>query len=108
MRDGGMKETTLAGHLRHLQAALSWAVKHDLIPKAPRIERPKRAKGVGKAMRGRPITTEEYERMLAAAPKVRKRDGEMRQRFLCGLWRCSLWIGEALAYVARKRGWSES
>ena len=72
LRATGVKETTIAGHLRHLRAALGWAVSQELLPKVPKIEMPKRAKGVTKTMRGRPITTEEYERMLASVAAVRK------------------------------------
>lgn len=32
MRQEGMRETTIATHLRHLRAALSWAVSMELLP----------------------------------------------------------------------------
>ena len=40
-----------------------------MLPKLPKIEKPKRAKG-SKVMKGRPITGEEFERMLAKVPGV--------------------------------------
>ncbi len=44
-REGGRAETSIATHLRHIRAALSWATSMGLIPTTPRIEMPKRAKG---------------------------------------------------------------
>ena len=41
-----------------------------MIPKAPKVKRPKRAKQ-SKLMKGRPITVEEFERMLDKAITVR-------------------------------------
>jgi integrase len=55
---------TIASYLRHLKAALNWAVRMELLNEAPKITMPKRAKGQ-KRMKGRPITVEEFERMLA-------------------------------------------
>ncbi len=69
-RKEGMKDTTLAHHLRHIKAALRWAAKLGLMSKAPAIEMPKRAKGQSQA-RSRAITTEEYERVILAIPKAR-------------------------------------
>lgn len=54
---------TVATYLRHLKAALNWACKAGMIHTVPAITMPKRQKGV-KLMKGRPITTEEFERML--------------------------------------------
>lgn len=64
MRERRLAESTIAGNLAHLRAALNWAVNIGLLPAAPKVERPKRVK-TGKIMKGRPITTEEFERMLA-------------------------------------------
>jgi integrase len=58
------KETTVACHLRHLKTALNWAVRKGMLRELPDFDMPKQASGV-KLMRGRPITTEEFERMLA-------------------------------------------
>ncbi len=48
-------------------------------------------------MRGRPITAEEFDRMIAAVPKVRDKFVSRWQRFLRGLWWSGLRLGEALA-----------
>ena len=58
-----MKDTTIARHLRHIRAALSWAVSMGMLPKVPEMHPPKLAKGQA-LMRGRPITAEEFDRML--------------------------------------------
>lgn len=89
-----LKETTIATHLRHLRAAISWAVSMELLPKVPDFHMPKRARGLT-LMRGRPITTEEFERMLAAAPKVRPEDAAIWIHYLKGLWLSGLRLEES-------------
>jgi integrase len=64
LRQDGLTETTIKGYSAHLKAALRWAERMGLLVKAPKIDMPKRAKG-SKVMKGRPITGEEFERMLA-------------------------------------------
>ena len=95
LRKGGMKEVTIAAYLRHLRAALSWAVKMEMLPKVPKIEMPKRAKG--KAMRGRPITPAELDRMIEAVAQVRPEDSTEWERYLIGLWFSGLRLRESLA-----------
>ena len=94
MRQAGMRETTIATHLRHLRAALGWAVSMGLLPKVPDFHMPKRAKGLT-LMRGRPITTEEFERMLAVVPKVRPDDAATWVHYLKGLWLSGLRLEES-------------
>ncbi|MBP60391.1 MAG: hypothetical protein CMJ62_02590 [Planctomycetaceae bacterium] len=67
LREMGRQETTIDGHLAHLVAALNWAVGIGLLTEVPAIKRPKRVKRSGKTdkMKGRPITLEEFERMMA-------------------------------------------
>jgi integrase len=95
LRKTGISETSIDAYLGHLQAALSWAVSMDMLPKMPKIQRPKKAKG-RKLMRGRPITAEEFERMIAVVPKIRKRDAAAWQRYLTGLWLSGLRLEESL------------
>ena len=45
LRARKVKETSIASYLRHLKAALNWAVSMALLPSAPRIHMPKRGKG---------------------------------------------------------------
>ncbi len=48
-------------------------------------------------MKGRPITREEFERMLTVSEKVRPDDFRHWKGFLEGLWLSGLRLGEALA-----------
>ena len=95
-RKEGMKATTLARHLRCIKACLRWAERQGLLGKAPSIEMPKLPKGQSMA-KHRAVTAEEFERMLAAVPKVRKHDAEAWERLLRGLWLSGLRLSEALA-----------
>ena len=97
LRKAGMKETTLARHLRHIKAALRWAARVGLLGKAPTIEMPKAAKGQSLA-RSRAVTTEEYERMLTATVKVRPGDAPEWQRLLAAAWLGGLRLGELVAF----------
>ncbi len=47
-------------------------------------------------MKGRPITTEEFERMLDVVPEVRPDDSHVWGRYLRGLWLSGLRRGESL------------
>jgi integrase len=72
LRKLGRAEATISGHLAHLRAALSWGVDQGLISEVPKIKKPKRGRrsfGTD-PMKGRPISGEEFERMLAAVPKA--------------------------------------
>ena len=55
--------------LSHLRPALSWAVSMGLLASVPEIHRPQAARG-RKLMRGRPITGEEFDRIIEAVSKV--------------------------------------
>jgi integrase len=68
MRRKGLAEATIKGNLAHLKAALRWAERIGLLVKAPRIDMPRRAKATD-VMKGRPITTEEFDRLLPTAPE---------------------------------------
>ena len=94
LRQESMKEITIATHLRHLHAALSWAVSMGMLPKVPDFHMPKRAKG-RTLMRGRPITAEEFERMLGKAPGVRPKDTAAWLYYLNGLWLSGLRLEES-------------
>lgn len=95
LRKEGMRETTLACHLRHIGAALGWAVSIGMLAKAPRIQRSKRLKGQ-KFMKGRPITAEEFDRMLDKIPATRPEDAAVWARYLTGLWLSGLRLVESL------------
>jgi len=107
----GLKDSTIAGHLAHLRSILSWAVEIGVIRSVPKLQKPTRNMG-GKMMRGRPITAEEFDRMLRAvrerswvnntAPdrkgKLVSRVGAKAwRRYLRGLWLSGLRLEESLA-----------
>jgi integrase len=46
-------------------------------------------------MRGRPITTEEFDRMIAAVPAVRSQDAKVWVHYLMGLWLSGLRLEES-------------
>jgi len=97
LRIAGMKDTTLAVHLAHLKPVLKWAVRQGYLRTVSDIDMPKRARGVSQAMRGRPITGEELDRMIEKVPEKRKREPEKWQQLLRGLNLSGLRLGEALA-----------
>jgi integrase len=98
LREDGIAETTIAAYLAHLKAALNWAVGQKLLfarPAFPKIHRLKKCKG--RPMKGRPITAEEFERMLVAVPTVVGTDAATYWRhYLRGLWASGLRLGESL------------
>ena len=98
MRTDGLKETTLAGYLAHLKAALGWAVKQKLLPARPTFPKIHRAKKyAGRPMKGRPITAEEFERMLAAVPAVVGEEAAPQwAHYLRGLWASGLRLTESM------------
>jgi len=116
LRSAGRSESTIAGHLAHLRAALQWAADIGMIPEVPKLKRPKRAKKGGTSpMKGRPITTEEFERMLGKVSEAlfgKPKEGEEARstgqldsqrdivetwkRLLRGLWWSGLRLDESL------------
>jgi integrase len=95
LRDKGLRESSIATHLRHVKAALRWGHDMGMLVKMPSVQMPKRARNQ-RRMRGRPITREEFERMLKAVDNVRSNDAAIWKGFLEGLWLSGLRLGEAL------------
>lgn len=95
LRATEIAETSIATHLRHLRAALSWAVQMKLLTSMPRIAMPKRAK-TRKLMRGRPLTPTEFQAMLDTVTAVRPQDAEVWKEYLNGLWLSGLRLTESL------------
>ncbi|PHS14502.1 MAG: hypothetical protein COA78_05755 [Blastopirellula sp.] len=96
LRAEGKTEDTIACYTRHLKAALNWAVEMGMMHEIPKMRKPKRAKGA-KAMKGRPITGEEFDRMLY---RVKGEVGEVSEAswkyYLRGLWLSGLRFEESL------------
>ncbi|MHC2066565.1 tyrosine-type recombinase/integrase [Bremerella sp. T1] len=96
VRESGTSEATLACYLRHLKSALRWGVGMGMIHQQPKIKMPKRVKGAS-IMKGRPISGEEFDRMVAKVPKVCGVDVATDwENLLRGLWLSGLRISEAL------------
>ncbi len=96
LREGGRSEPTIRTYMAHLMSALKWAVTISVLSAVPKTQRLKRAKK-SKVMKGRPITTEEFEQMLAKTPSVVGPDAADRWRHLqLGLWLSGLRLSEAM------------
>jgi integrase len=75
---------------------MRWAHRQGLLLALPQFTMPKRVKGA-KVMRGRPITTEEYERMLKVVAAVVENIADKSWTFyLNGLWESGLRLSESL------------
>jgi integrase len=78
---------------------MNWAKSQKLIvhlPTFPKVKRAKASKG-GKVMRGRPITTEEFERMLGQVSEIVGPAVAFQWTFyLHGLWTSGLRLTESL------------
>lgn len=86
---------TIHGHLAELRKVLRWCSKMRLIKELPHIQFPELTDG----MKGRPITLEEFERIVEAVPNVRKilpQYAKHWAHFLRGMWLSGLRIEEAM------------
>jgi integrase len=91
-----LTEASVARHLRCIKSIARWAHRQGLIAKVPAVDMPKR--GVAAKMKGRPITGEEFDRMIEAVEKVTgPKAAESWKALLRGLWWSGLRLGEALA-----------
>lgn len=112
---------TVRKYFQHLQTALKWAKEQGLIRSVPMFpKQTKQTQRGAKLMKGRPITGEEFERMLAAVekslvpPRVEKpnakkskhtpppqkpnlKAAESLRYLMRGLWLSGLRLGEALS-----------
>ena len=71
LRGSRLAEDTIRSILAHIKSALAWAVEQKLLSRLPTFPKLRRVKkAAGTPMKGRPITAEEFERMLAAVPSV--------------------------------------
>jgi integrase len=92
----GRSVETVKGHLRHLKVSLRWAHENEMLIRVPKIKMPKGEKGA-KLMKGRPITAEEFDRMLAKVESIVDADKvDAWKHLLRGLWWSGLRIGESL------------
>jgi integrase len=87
--------STIAGDCRVLKAALNWAKSQKYINSVPTFPKLKKARKV-KVMKGRPVTAEEFDRMLDAVIKVANLEADSARFLLRGLWLSGLRLGEAM------------
>ncbi len=100
LRASGLAENTIAAHACYLKAAMRWAADLGLIHKAPKITKPHRAT---QTMKGRPITGEEFDRLLAKVPSVvGDKAAPHWTHLLNGLWLSGLRLAEA-----HQLGWED-
>lgn len=101
LRADHLTPATIARHLRQLKVAMRWAHRQGLLIKLPEFDMPKQAKG----MKGRPISLEEFERMLRSVPRgieARPSTGaggnavSSLRFYLRGLWSSGLRLTESL------------
>jgi integrase len=95
LREKDLTNATIASYLREIRVAMNWAARVFPGFRPPEFRLPKTPKS--KIMKGRPITGEEFDRMLTATPDVvGKRHAESWRFFLRGLWLSGLRLEEAL------------
>jgi len=107
-------KATVRKYFQHLQTALKWACDQKYIKEVPKFPRETRqTKKGGKLMKGRLITGEEFDRMLAAVEKTLlpaseekptaaqllkvKPAADSLKYLIRGLWLSGLRLGEALS-----------
>jgi len=86
---------TVRGYMGCVLAAVNWAYLQGWLPNGPRIRKVKVSKM--KVMKGRPITAEEFQRMLdSTAVEVRAAAAESWRYILRGLWESALRLDELM------------
>lgn len=96
----GRSVATVNLHLRNLKAALNWAKREGLVSEVPEIKQTGKKKQGPKRMKGRPITAEEFDRLIEQVPNlsaIGEKWAADWQRFLRGLWWSGLRISEAMS-----------
>ena len=95
--DAGCSPSTVESYCRHLKAALNWAKDQGWLANVPKFPKLKNARS-SKQMKGRPITGEEFDRLIQAVDgEFPKPEQQQSFRFILrGLWLSGLRLGEAL------------
>ena len=93
--DAGRSPATVECYCRHLKAAMNWAKDQNWIATVPKFSKLKKAKSA-KVMKGRPVTGEEFDRMVEAVAALPERQRASLKFLLRGLWLSGLRLGEAL------------
>ena len=108
LRSEKKSEQTIRSYLKNLFWALRWARDKGMLAKLPKVEMPGQDDGEDDAMKGRPITGEEFDRMIEAIPKAFNPKGDKQvdrladevgsawKFYLEGLWWSGLRLEESL------------
>lgn len=83
---------TIKKHLAYVRTMLRWAKRRNYISDMPDIEIPR----IRATMKGRPITKEEFERMIKKTKKLRRGQSPSWIELLNGLWWSGLRLDEIL------------
>jgi hypothetical protein len=92
MREAKLRDPSILSHLKSLRAALGWAKRVGMLTTIPEIVWPKDADQAG----GRPITLEEFERLLVECDRLCLACAPSWRHLLYGLWWSGLRINEAM------------
>lgn len=93
LRQKKKAEATIKSTLSALRSCFNWAKRMNLMETVPYLEMPKRTA----KMKGRPVTGEEFDRMLAAIPHCHLGNfAPTWEALLRGLWWSGLRLSEAL------------
>ncbi len=97
LREQGKTKGAISRYLRTLRTALRWAERIRLIHEAPYISIPRRGRKKKRLMKGRPITLEEFERMIKVVPKAiphmfKKQARPADKEAVVASWRHTLWV----------------
>ena len=86
---------TVRGYMNSVLSAMNWAYLQGWLPTAPKLRKIKTPKQ--KAMKGRPITADEFRKMLDATAKiVGEEAADPWQYVLRGLWESALRLDELM------------
>ncbi|MHC4302663.1 MAG: hypothetical protein ACYS7Y_35840, partial [Planctomycetota bacterium] len=96
-KNGQAPASTVGSYLKQLRAAFNWAYRIRLLLEPVEIIMPRRARKGGKFAKSRPVTLEEFERIVAKAETVRPNDYAQWQRLLWGYWHSGFRLRELLA-----------
>lgn len=103
VRKEGAAEATLGGFIRCMNKAFKWGSEVGLMQHRPKLQQPKRDPSRQQLAGGRAITGEEFDRMLAAMPKiVGEKAAASWDFYLWGIWWGGFRLGESL-----KISWDE-
>jgi len=91
MLESGAAIASVKGRMKYLRAALNWAKRRGMIHETPVFELPEG----GDEARCRPVTAEEFERMLSKIETRRKTAADF-DFYLRGLWWSGLRLEESL------------